>query len=166
MPVCLRQVLHGMTTRYRLSITLNNTVQTQGRTRVRRRRRPRVFTCLLLESRLLPARRARVLPCDIPTSEHTAGAHCPLTLLYPSQLTCSVTFCFCGVEQGGRHSYSGRSRRSGRWVICKICNTTLFTILSILSFFANFVEHRRVFSRPEDGLTDIEDIKGGIALCI
>lgn len=89
-----------------------------------------------------------------------ATVHYPLTPLYPSQLTCSVTFCFCGVEQGGRHSYSGRSRRPGRWVIRKICNTTLFTILSILSFFANFVEHRRVFSRPEDGLTDVEEIKG------
>lgn len=93
-------------------------------------------------------------------SPRRARSHCPLTLLYPSQLTCSVTFCFCGVEQGGRHSYSGRSRRPGRWVICKICNTTLFTILSILSFFANFVEHRRVFSRPEDGLTDVEELKG------
>lgn len=95
-----------------------------------------------------------------PRGARRARTHRPLTLLYPSQLTCSVTFCFCGVEQGGRHSYSGRSRWPGRWVICKICNTTLFTILSILSFFANFVEHRRVFSRPEDGLTDVEEFKG------
>lgn len=66
-----------------------------------------------------------------PSAEQWDSSSSPL---YPSQLTYSLTFCFCGVEQGGRHSYSGRARWPGRWVICKICNTTLFTFLSILPF--------------------------------
>lgn len=30
-------------------------------------------------------------------------------------------------------------------------------IFIYFTFFANFVEHRRVFSRPEDGPADVED---------
>lgn len=85
------------------------------------------------------------------TSTMMALRHHPLIPLYPSQLTCSLTFCFCGVEQGGRHSYSGRSRRPGRWVICKICNTTLFTILSILPFSLTLLSIVGFSADPKQG---------------
>lgn len=160
----------------------NITDQTLGRTSSRwldayaldeRRRRPSdpwTLVLYMVDRRCSPSWHTVYTPA---TARLSGQAHAgapprargPLTPLYPSQLTCSVTFCFCGVEQGGRHSYSGRSRWPGRWVICKICNTTLFTILSILPFSLILLKRRRVFSRPEDGLAVLEEVKG-VSHCI